>query len=207
MKLFPIPKLLLVLFLAPCACLNSDVESVAPQPTDDNTFVVTDVYGRRYPSLDPSVIYCGPGWGAKMCHFLYKHDGTTWADPEHAYSEFPDVRFSNFWDPFFISFLQVDSTASYCEGWQLGETIYNGARWDIVIKVDQEDTFWFDYHDYGTGEQIERTVTHKYEVIDGLLHYSSTDGRAFVYHPSAREYAEDSLNTEALVEREGCLFY
>ena len=47
---------------------------------------------------------------------------TIWADSAHYYSEFSDIKFSNFTsDPYFISFFQLDSITSYCKGWRLGE--------------------------------------------------------------------------------------
>ncbi|MCR9290930.1 MAG: hypothetical protein NXI23_26470, partial [Bacteroidetes bacterium] len=169
--------------------------------------IVTDVYGVQYPSLDPSVIYCGPGWGTKMCHFLHKYDETIWADAENYYSDFSDIKFSNFWDPYFISFFKLDSLASYCEGWRLGETTYDGIKWNIKIKKDQEDVFWFDYDYYGTSQEIEYTITYKYEVINGLLNFSSTDGQSFIFHPSERNYSEDLLDTDEIIKLEGCIFY
>ena len=195
----------LVLLLTCVSCWSDDlpvIESEQSVPAN----VVTDVYGRQYPTLDPNVIYCGPGWGAKMCHFLYKHDGTTWTDADSYYSEFPDVKFSNFWDPHFISFFTVDSTASHCEAWKLGETESDGLKWDIRIKIDQEDRFWFDYNYYGTSEEIEYTTTYKYDVVDGVLHFSSTDGRNYTLRPSERNYSEEALDTEEIVRSEGCLF-
>ena len=142
-----------------------------------------------------------------MCHFLHKYDGTIWADTEHYYGEVPDVQFSNFWSPFFISFFDIDSTASHCEGWKLNETAYNGVRWNIRITKDQEDVLWFDYDYYGSGDAVEYTITYKYEVVDGLLRFSSTDGQSFTYHPSERNYARDAVNTGEIIELDGCLFY
>jgi hypothetical protein len=199
----------LFLFFALSSCFESDITPLVREPSDQlgPRIVVTDVYGKEYPSLDPSKIYCGPGWGAKMCHFLHKHDGTIWTDAENYYSEFSDVKFSNFWGPFFISFFDIDSTASYCEGWKLGEITQNGAKSDITIRIDREDMFWFDYDYYGTSEDIEYTITYKYEVIDGLLHFSSSDGQSFIFHPSERGYTEDSIETDEIIESGGCLFY
>ena len=135
MKKLPFLFLFFVLF----SCSESDIEPLEPvqsgpteqpeqpeQPGSQN--IVTDVNGVQYPTLDPFVIYCGPGWGQKMCHFLHKHDGTTWADAGNYYSDFSDVKFSNFWEPYFISFFDVDSAVSYCEGWKLGETTSNGKK-------------------------------------------------------------------------------
>ncbi len=168
--------------------------------------VVTDVYGKEYPTLDPSVIYCGPGWGTKMCHFLHKHDGTIWADAENYHSDFSDIKFENFWNPYFISFFNIDSITSYCEGWKLGETIYNGVKWDIKIKKDQEDIFWFDYEYYGSSQAIEYTISYKYEIINGLLHFSSSEGQTFTFRPSEKDYSEEIIDTEEIIRFNGCLF-
>lgn len=208
MKKLPFLFLFILLF----SCSENDLEQLESVQTEEPVqigpqHIVTDVYGVQYPGLDPSVIYCGPGWGAKMCHFLHKHNGTIWADPNNYYSEFPDIKFSNFWGPFFISFFNFDSTTSYCEGWKLGETNDNGIKWNIKIRKDQEDIFWFDYEYYGSGEDIEYTTTYKYEVVDGLLNFSSTDGQAFIYHPSEKNYSEDIVETDEIVELPGCLFY
>lgn len=208
MKKLPFLLLAFALF----SCSESVIEQVEPEQPEEteelgSQFVVTDVYGRKYPSLDPSVIYCGWGWGAKMCHFLYKYDGTIWADSDNYYSDFSDIAFLNFWDPYFISFFDIDSVTSYCKGWKLGETTHDGVTWDINIKKDEEDVLWFDYDYYGAGDDIEYTITYKYEVIEGLLHFSSTDGETFIFHPSEKTYSEDFLNTDEIIELEGCLFY
>ena len=202
------PIRLLLLSCVLFSCWDSTVEPIAPNPSGQQgqPYVVTDVYGRQYPSLDPSKLYCGPGWGTKMCHFLYKHDGTVWTAPAAAHSEFPDVKFSNFYDPFFISFLSIDSTAAYCEGWKLGETTHSGTKWNIAIRKDEEDVLWFDYDYYGSSNEIEHTITYKYAVIDDLLHFSSTDGQAFVFHPSAKDYSADAIHTGEIIKSGGCLF-
>ncbi len=201
-----LPLLILCFGLLSCSTGGTDqfepVQSGKPVEKD----VVTDVYGVQYPSLDPSVIYCGPGWGTKMCHFLHKYDGTTWADAENYYSDFSDIKFSNFWDPYFISFLSLDSITSHCEGWKLGESTYDGKKWNIKITKNQEDVFWFDYDYYGSNQEIEYSKTYKYEVIDGLLHFSTTDSQSFIFHPSERNYTKDSLATGEVMELAGCMF-
>jgi len=205
--------LLLFILFGLFSCKDSDIEQFEPEqsgPSDQygQQDVVTDVNGVQYPSLDPYKICCGPGWGAKMCHFLHKHEGTIWADSENYYSDFSDIKFSSFLGaPFFISFFNIDSTAAYCEGWKLGETTYNGKKWNIEIMKDQEDVFWFDYDYYGSGEEIEYTITYKYKVIDSLLHFSSTDGQTFIFHPSEKNYSQDFLDTDEINELPGCLFY
>jgi len=193
------------------SCSESDTEQFEPEQSVPSEWqdIVTDASGRQYPFLDPTVLsYCGPGWGTKMCHFLHKNEGTIWADAENYYSDFSDIQFSNFSnDPYFISFFKLDSIASYCEGWKLGETTYDGIKWNIEIKKDQEDEFWFEYDYYGSSEEIEYSITYKYEVIDGLLHFSSTDGQTFIFHPSERNYSEDIVDTGEIIRLEGCMFY
>ena len=203
---------LLFIFLVLLSCTDSDTEQFEPgqssPPTQsDQQVIVTDVFGRQYPSLDPSVIYCGPGWGTKMCHFLHKYDGTIWADPENQYSDFSDIKFTNFWDPYFISFFSLDSTTSICEGWKLGETTSNGKKWNIKIKKDQEDIFWFDYEYYGSSQEIEYTTTYRYKVVDGLLKFTSTDGQTFTFHPSEKNYSEEFIDTEEIIRLDGCQFF
>ncbi len=199
--------LLLFLLFGLFSCVESDNELFYSEPTWQED-VVTDASGREYPFLDPNVLsYCGPGWGRKFCRFLDKYEGTIWADAENYYSDFSDIKFSNFsGNEYFISFFNLDSIASYCEGWKLGETTYDGIKWNIKIKKDQVDVLWFDYDYYGSSEEIEYTITYKYEVIDGLLHFSSTDGQTFIFHPSERNYSEDVVNTDEIIKLEGCLF-
>ena len=142
-----------------------------------------------------------------MCRFLSKYDETTWADPDNYYGTFSDIRFSNFSDnEYFISFFNLDSTTSYCKGWKLGETNSNGIRWNIKIKKDQVDELWFEYDYYGSSTEIEYTITYKYEVIDGLLHFSSSDGQTFIFHPSVKDYTEGVVATDEIIKLEGCLF-
>ena len=38
-------------------------------------------------------------------------------------------------------------------------------------QKDDWDILWFDYEYYGTSQEIEYTITYKYEVIDSLLHF------------------------------------
>ena len=211
-----LPLLFLVLFCFSCS--DTGIEPFEPVPSEPpgqpgqpgqpgGPDIVTDVNGVQYPTLDPSVIYCGPGWGMKMCHFLHKHDGTIWADSENYYSDFSDIKFENFWNPFFISFFTIENSVSFCEGWKLGETTYEGKKWNIKIKKDKEDSFWFDYEYYGSSSEIEYTRTYKYEVIDGLLHFSRSDGQTFIFHPSERDYSKEILETGEIVESAGCMFY
>ena len=166
---------------------------------------------------------CGPGWGSKGCAFLYKHNGTIWADEENYYSDFSDIKFSNFKDgPYFISFFNIDNTASYCDGWKLGETTYDGIKWNIRFKKDELDLLWFDYDYYGFSQEIEYTITYKYEVIDGLLNFSSTKfkknyskdfvdtdeiNETFIFNPSEKNYSEDFVDTDEIIVLEGCRFY
>ncbi|MEL7341568.1 MAG: hypothetical protein AAGM67_13905, partial [Bacteroidota bacterium] len=66
--------------------------------------------------------------------------------------------------------------------------------------------FWFDFDYYGSGEEIEYTNTYKYEVIDGLLHFSSADSQSVIFHPSEKNYAQDAVGTGKIIELTGCLF-
>ena len=100
--------------------------------------------------------------------FLRKYDDTMWADTENYYSNFSDIKFERS-GPVFISFFNIDKDVSYCKGWKKEENIYDGIKWYITIKKDEEDVLWFDFDYYGTGQEIEYTTTYKYEVIDGLL--------------------------------------
>ncbi|MEM6767914.1 MAG: hypothetical protein AAF655_23470 [Bacteroidota bacterium] len=204
-------KKLLLLFLSVVlfSCSESDIEEFEPRQQDTATDVVTDRSGREYPFLDPNVIsYCGPAWGRKFCRFLDKYEETIWADTENYYSDFSDIKFSNFsYNGHFISFFNLDSAASYCDGWKLGETTYDGIKWNIKIKKDQEDVLWFDYEYYGSSEEIEYTLTYKYEVIDGLLHFSSSEGQTFIFNPSEKDYSIDVIETGEIIRLEGCMFY
>ena len=167
----------------------------------------TDAAGLQYPGLDPFKIYCGPGWGAKFCRFLSKYDGTVWADAENYYSDFSDLKFEKFSSGLqFISYFKLESTVSYCEGWKLGDNTYDGNKWNIEIKKDEWDKFWFEYEYYGSGEEVEYSITYKYEVIDGLLHFSSSEGQTFIFHPSEKNYSEDFLDTDEIIRLEGCMF-
>ena len=38
-------------------------------------------------------------------------------------------------------------------------------KWDIKITKDEWDELWFDYDYYGTSDDIEYTITYKYEVL------------------------------------------
>ncbi|MEM9935642.1 MAG: hypothetical protein AAF824_18595 [Bacteroidota bacterium] len=204
-------KKLLLLFLSVVlfSCSESDIEEFEPRQQDTATDVVTDRSGREYPFLDPNVIsYCGPAWGRKFCRFLDKYEETIWADTENDYSDFSDIKFSNFsYNGHFISFFNLDSATSYCDGWKLGETTYDGIKWNIKIKKDQEDVLWFDYEYYGSSEEIEYTLTYKYEVIDGLLHFSSSEGQTFIFNPSEKDYSIDVIETGEIIRLEGCMFY
>ena len=201
--------LFLFLFFGLCSCFDRDVEPDGPgEPRECDQDVVRDASGRKYPFLDPTVLsYCGPGWGIKFCRFLGKYDETVWADADNYYSDFSDIKFSSFsYDGHFISFFNLDRITSYCQGWKLGETTSDGKKWNIKIKRDQEDELWFDYEYFGSSEEIEYTITYKYEVIDGLLHFSSSEDQTFIFTPSEKLYSIDSLNTDEIVVLEGCMF-
>ena len=110
------------------------------------------------------------------------------------------------YSPYFISFFNIDNNASYCKGWKKGENTYDGIKWNIKIKKDEWDEFWFDYEYYGTSQEIEYTLTYKYEVIDGLLHFSSSDNQTFIFSPSDKNYSRRLIDTGEIIEQEGCLF-
>ena len=137
--------------------------------------------------------------------FLSKYDDTMWADTENYYSNFSDIKFERS-GPVFISFFNIDNDVSYCKGWKKEENIYDGIKWYITIKTDEEDILWFDLDYYGTGQEIEYTTTYKYEVIDGLLHFSNTEGQEFIFHPSDKNYSRELIDTADIIEQEGCLF-
>ena len=198
-------SLLLILVFILFSCSESDKGVEHPEFGEQD--YATDASGLQYPGLDPpSYQYCGPGWGRKFCRFLTKYDETSWADTENYYSDFSDVRFSRFYDQYFISFFNLDPIASYCEGWKLGENTRDGIKWNIEIKRDEEDILWFDYDYYGSSEEIEYSIVYKYEVIDGLLHFSSSDNQTFIFHPSEKNYTEGILNTEEIIYLQGCMF-
>ena len=137
--------------------------------------------------------------------FLSKYDDTMWADTENYYSNFSDIKFERS-GPVFISFFNIDNDVSYCKGWKKEENIYDGIKWFITIKKDEEDVLWFDLDYYGSNQEIEYTITYKYEVIDGLLHFSNTEGQEFIFHPSDKNYSRELIDTADIIEQEGCLF-
>jgi len=209
-KIATMKKLLfLFLFFVLFSCLGSDIEQIEHPEFGEQDFAV-DASGLVYPGLEgPSYQYCGPGWGAKFCRFLNKYDGTIWADAENYYSDFSDIKFEKFSSgSHFISFFNLNNIVSYCQGWKLGENTYDGIKWNIEIKRDEVDILWFEYDYYGSGEEIEYSIYYKYEVIDGLLHFSSSEGegQTFIFHPSEKNYSEDFLDTDEIIRLEGCLF-
>ena len=137
--------------------------------------------------------------------FLSKYDESIWADTENYYSDFSDIKFERS-GPVFISFFNIDKDVSYCNGWKKEENIYDGIKWYITIKKDEEDILWFDLDYYGSSQEIEYTITYKYEVIDGLLHFSNTEGQKFIFHPSDKNYSRGLIDTGEIIEQEGCLF-
>ena len=143
--------------------------------------------------------------------FLSKYDETMWADTENYFSNFSDIKFDidiRFFNAgeHFISFFNIDKEVSYCKGWKKGENTYDGIKWNIKIKKDEWDILWFDYEYYGTSQEIEYTITYKYEVIDGLLHFSSSDNQTFIFSPSDKNYSRRLIDTGEIIEQEGCLF-
>jgi len=139
--------------------------------------------------------------------FLFKYDETMWADTENYFSSFSDIKFENAGSGFFISFFNIDKDVSYCKGWKKEENTYGGKKWNIKMKNDEWDILWFDYEYYGTSQEIEYTITYKYEVIDGLLHFSNSDNQTFIFHPSDKNYSKDFVDTGEIIELQGCSFY
>ena len=137
--------------------------------------------------------------------FLSKYDETMWADTENYYSDFSDIKFERS-GPVFISFFNIDKDVSFCNGWKKEENIYDGIKWYITIKKDEEDILWFDLDYYGSTQEIEYTITYKYEVIDGLLHFSNNEGQKFIFHPSDKNYSRELIDSGKIIEQEGCLF-
>ena len=138
--------------------------------------------------------------------FLFKYDETMWADTENYFSSLSDIKFENAGSGFFISFFNIDKDVSYCKGWKKEENTYDGKKWNIKIKNNEWDEFRFDYEYYGTSQEIEYTITYKYEVIDGLLHFSSSDNQTFIFSPSDKNYSKGLIDTGEIIEQEGCLF-
>ena len=208
--------LLLFLFFVVFSCMKSEVT----QHWYENKNAAVDAQGLVYYFLDQSRLdYCSGG-SRKFCRFLDKYDGTIWADAENYYSDFSDIKFSN--NLYFISFYNLDNSASYCEGWKVGETTYDRIKWNIRIKRDEWDLFWFDYDYYGFSEEIEYTISYKYEVIDDLLHFSRTKieknnskdvadtgeiDQTFIFSPSKKNYSKDLVDTGEIIVFEGCMFY
>ena len=49
-------------------------------------------------------------------------------------------------------------------------------------------------------------IFYKYEVIDGLLHFSNSEGQSFIFHKSDKNYSKGLIDTDEIIEQEGCLF-
>ncbi len=195
--------LLLLLFLFISSCLKNDIVQSQTANLDPATFAS----GQQLPGARRSYTnFCNPnGWGRKGCEFLAKYDGTFWADTENYYSDFSDIQFLN--DIYFISLFDIKNDVSYCRGWRTGENSSDGKKWNVKITKDGWDILWFDYDYYGTSDDIEYTITYKYEVIDSLLHFSNTEGQEFIFHPSDKNYSKDIVDTSEIIELEGCMFF
>ena len=63
-----------------------------------------------------------------------------------------------------------------------------------------------DYDYYGHGDENEYSITYTYEVIDGLIHFSSTDGQTFIFQPSDKNYLNGSIDTDEIIQLEDCTF-
>ena len=57
------------------------------------------------------------------------------------------------------------------------------------------------------GQEIEYSILYKYEVIDSLLHFSTSDDENFIFSPSEKNYSKDFIDTGEIIEMEGCTFY
>ena len=194
---------ILFLCLLIFSCYKADIVQYGSANTDPATFAS----GQQLPTRQSNyTTFCNPATlGRKGCKFLSKYDGTMWADTENYYSDFSDIQFLN--SVYFISFFDINNNVSYCKGWRPGENTYDGIKWNIKIKKNEWDEFWFDYEYYGTSQEIEYTITYKYEVIDGLLHFSNTEGQEFIFHPSNKNYSKDFIDTGEIIEQEGCMFF
>ena len=201
--------MLKIFILALCLILFSCFKTDIVQYEKKNKLAPRDASGLQYGGLggmtDTSIV-CNPATlGRKFCRFLRKYDNTFWADTENYYSDFSDIQFLN--SGYFISFFDINNNVSYCKGWKPGENTYDGIKWNIEIKRDEEDIFWFDYDYYGTSQEIEYTILYKYEVIDSLLHFSTSDDENFIFSPSEKNYSKDFIDTGEIIEMEGCTFY
>ena len=190
---------ILFMCLLMLSCYKADVVQSQTANTDPATFAG----GQKLPTMPRS--YLNHCIAPKMCKFLSKYDDTFWEDTENYYGEFSDIRFSNY--STFISFFKIDRDISYCKGFKKGENTTDGIKWNIKITKDEWDELWFDYDYYGTNDDVEYTITYKYEVIDSLLHFSNTEGQEFIFHPSKKNYSKDFLETDNIIEQEGCNFY
>ena len=199
MKKLLVTSLCIIMF----SCFKTEIVQYGTANTDPAIFAS----GQQLPTASRNYTkFCNPnGWGRKGCKFLSKYDDTIWADAENYYSEFSDIKFLN--DVYFISLLNINNDASYCKGWKTGETTYDGIKWNIKIKKDEWDELWFDYDYYGASDEIEYSITYKYEVIDSLLHFSNTDNQTFIFSPSDKNYSKDLLDTGEIIEQQGCMFY
>jgi hypothetical protein len=181
------------------SCFKSEI--IQYETANQNPFTFNT--GQQLTSLSASNIdFCVV---PKACKFLSKYDGSIWGDVENYYSDFSDIKFLNI--TYFISFFNLDNDISYCKGWKKGENIYDGIKWDIKIKKDEWDEFWFDYDYYGTSDEIEYSITYKYAVIDSLLHFSRSDDQTFIFHPSDKNYLKNFVDTGEIIEQQGCMFY
>ena len=183
--------------------LKSDLENIDVDKED--VIILLDSLKSRLEDLKQQIEFDSEISKEGSSPFLSKYDGTIWADSENYYSDFSDIKFSN--NEYFISFFNLGVNASYCEGWKKGETVYDGVKWDIEITKDEENVFWFDYDFYGFSEEIEYTILYKYEVIDGLLNFSSTDDQTLIFNPSEKNYSKDFVDTGEIIQLEGCTFY
>ena len=168
--------LLLITFFIISSCFKSDIV----QSQTANTDPASMHNGQTFPTKIRSYTnFCAV---PKTCKFLFKYDYTYWSDKENYSSDFSSIRFVNLNN--FISFYNTDSDISYCEGWKKGDNTSGAIKWNIKIKKDEWDEFWFDYDFYGTDQEIEYTILYKYQVIDSLLHFSNSEGESLIFYPT-----------------------
>ena len=90
---------------------------------------------------------------------------------------------------------------------------------EIEIIRDEEYSLQFRVDHYKNiyneiSEDIEYSVTHEYNLDNGILYYfksesstSSVTVARVSYLPSERNYSESSLDTGGIQKKTGCMFY
>jgi len=86
---------------------------------------------------------------------------------------------------------------------------------EIEIIRDEEYSLQFRVYHYKNihneiSEDIEYSVTHEYNLENGILYYYKSDSpsvTAKFYLPSERNFSENSLDTGGIQKNTGCMFY